>query len=183
MASITAPLVETQQVVTGTMYQITLSEGANGNGITRLDIGPYRFPGAPPLVRYPEAPTNELCPPGFQQLHWVTDERGASYLRFEGGRITPRDGDVVFQFTSNFPPSTDGGAVLTVWRDSVSESFTVPLPDYTQQPPRLNSRHDSTGLGRVYKGAGCLPQFVLTALSVCAGAAMIAAQLFHGLQR
>ena len=172
MATITAPLVETQQVVTGTMYQINVAEGTNGTGITRIDIGPYRFAGIPPQIKFPEAPTNELCPPGFHPVHWITDQRGASYLRFDGGRIEPGDGEVVFQLTSNFPPAMDGEAVLTVWRDNQSESFRVPVPDYTQRPPERNSRHDSTGLGRVYKGSGCLPQFILTIL--CVGTGIVA---------
>ena len=167
MATISAPRVQTQQVVTGTMYQISIAESADGTGITKLEIGPYRFDGAPPQVKYPEAPTNELCPPGFHPVHWETDDKGASYLLFDGGRIASPDGEVVFQFTSNYPPATYGGATLTVWRDNLPESFRVPLPDYTQQPPKFNSRHDSTGLGRIYKGTGCIGHILLVAAGLC----------------
>lgn len=168
MATISAPRVQTQQVVTGTMYQISIAETADGTGITRLEIGPYRFGGVQTQVKYPEAPTNELCPPGFHPLCWETDGKGVSFLRFDGGRIAAPDGEVVFQFTSNYPPAMDGDAVLTVWRGNVPESFRVPLPDYTQKPPQFNSRHDSTGLGRIYKGSGCIGHVLLIAVGLYA---------------
>ncbi|HEY3329974.1 MAG TPA: hypothetical protein VGK19_08145 [Capsulimonadaceae bacterium] len=168
MPTISAPLVETQQVVTGTLYQIAIAEGANGTGITRLEIGPYRFAGIPPQYKYPEAPTNELCPPDFKPVRWVTNEKGESYLRFEGGRIMPEDGDAIFQLTSNFPPSSGNGPVITIYRDNKTEDFVVPVPDYTQKPAKLNSRHDSTGLGRVYKQTGCMPQLILSAMGIVA---------------
>ena len=174
MPTISAPLVETQQVVTGTLYQITIAEETNGSGITRIDIGPYHFPGIPPQIKYPEAPTNELSPPDFRPVRWVTDAKGNSSLRFEGGRILPEDGETVFQLTSNFPPSSGNGPIITVYRDGRSEDFKVPVPDYTQKPPARNSRHDSTGLGRVYKGSGCLPQFILGAMCIVAAVVAIA---------
>jgi hypothetical protein len=174
MPTITAPHVETQQVVTGTLYQITLAEETNGTGITRIDIGPYRFPGIPPQIKYPEAPTNELSPADFRPVRWVTEDNGNSYLRFEGGRILPEDGETVFQLTSNFPPALGNGPVLTVYRDGRKEDFNAPVPDYTQKPPKLNPRHDSVGLGRVYKQTGCLPQVVLGGMCLIAAVVSIA---------
>ena len=105
MPMITAPYVETQQVVTGFMYQLHIAEEANGPGITRLDIGPYFFGGAAGRVTYPEAVTNEMTPPGWQAIRWYTDEAGASWLRWEGGRLNSEDGEMLFQVTSNYPPS------------------------------------------------------------------------------
>ncbi|MDR3707999.1 MAG: hypothetical protein P4L33_06845 [Capsulimonadaceae bacterium] len=173
MATITAPLVETHQVVTGILYQISLSEAADSTGITRVEIGPYRFRSGPNGPMYPEAPTCELTPPGFQAVRWITDAGGASYLYFEGGRLLPGDGEVVFQLTSNYPPSTDSSASLVVWRDNRPESFRVPCPDYTKSPPTRNARHDSRGLGRIYQQAGCLPQLTL-AICLSAVAAALA---------
>jgi|SRR5579883_527240 len=166
MPAITAPLVETQPVVTGIMYDMTINEEENGTGITRIDIGPYYFPG--PTPKYPEPVTNELAPSGWNSIRWVTDPDGTSWLRFEGGILRAEDGEVVFRYTSNFPPSTSGPAHLIVWRGSRKEDFNVPVPDYTQPAIRRNSRHDCTGQGAVYKQWGCFPQLVLGALGLMA---------------
>src|SRR3712207_8135098 len=45
--------------------------------------------------------SNELCPPGWQGIRWVTDDNGASWLRWEGGRLTPEEGEMLFRLTSN----------------------------------------------------------------------------------
>jgi hypothetical protein len=158
MALYTAPLMETEQVVSGINYQLTISEADGGTGITRIEFGPYRFPLRNGLVKYPEAPTNELCPSGWQQVGWVTGRDGASWLRFEGGVLYPEDGYKVFQFTSNFPPVTGGVHKMNVWRGTRIESFDVPVPDYSQPPPARNPRRDSTGLGAVYKQWGLFPK-------------------------
>ena len=157
MASITSPQIETQLVVTGTNYQLTIAEASTETGITRIEIGPYYFTGATGQVKYPEAPTNEMVPSGWQQIHWVTERDGSSWLRFEGGIITADQGERVFQFTSNFPPSSSGLAKLRIWRGTRTEKFAVNVPDYDQKPPVRNSRRDSTGFGEIYKklvGAG-----------------------------
>jgi hypothetical protein len=161
MASITAPYIETQQVVTGTNYLLTIAESDTESGITRIEIGPYHFVGAAGQKKYPEAPTNELVPAGWGQIHWVQDEHGNSWLRFEGGIIVAKDGDRLFQFTSNFPPSNNGTAQLRIWRGNRPETFEANLPDYNQAPPARNSRRDTSGLGRVYQKWGCLPQVIL----------------------
>ncbi|HEX5324477.1 MAG TPA: hypothetical protein VFW40_11870 [Capsulimonadaceae bacterium] len=166
MPAITAPFVETQPVVTGIMYQVTLNEEANGTGITRIEFGPYFFPG--PNPKYPEPVTNELAPSGWSPIRWVTEADGASWLRYEGGNLQPEDGEVVFRFTSNFPPSTSGPAHMIVWRGSRKEDFDVPVPDYTQEAIRRNSRHDCIGQGSVYKQWGCFPQLILGMLGLAA---------------
>lgn len=170
MPTITSPLVETQKVVTGTIYQITIAEESGGSGITRIDIGPYQFPGVAPRVQFPEAVTNELCPPGWEQICWYVDPKGQAWLRYEGGRIMPEDGHLVFQYTSNYPPTSDGSAYMVIWHDNRSEKQMAPVPDYSVSPPKMNSRHDSTGLGRDYKQWGCMPQLVLGALAIAAAA-------------
>lgn len=159
MPAITAPLVETQPVVTGIMYQAALNEEAGGTGITRIDFGPYYFGG--PQPKYPEPVTNELVPPGWSPIRWVTESDGSSWLRFEGGTILPEDGEVVFRFTSNYPPSTSGPAHMLVWRGQRKEDFDVPVPDYTRPAIRRNSRHDCIGQGNVYQQWGCFPQLIL----------------------
>ncbi len=167
MPSVTAPYVETQQVVTGFIYQLYVAENENGPGITRLEIGPYYFPGTPPKVKYPEAVTNEMCPPGWQAVRWVTDSAGASWLRWQGGRLTPEDGETIFQMTSNYPASNEG-ASLNVWRTNAKspERFSIAAPDYSQPPPQINPRHDVIGRGKTFvTGSGCAPPTVL-ALSV-----------------
>lgn len=166
MPILTAPYVETQQVVTGFMYQLHIAEETNGPGITRLDIGPYFFGGAAGRVPYPEAVTNELCPPGWQAIRWYTDEAGASWLRWEGGRLDTEDGETLFQVTSNYPPSnTDAG--LHVWRGSrAPERFAIKAPDYSQEPPANNPRHDVKGQVAFAKGAGCAPPMVLAMLGI-----------------
>ena len=168
MPTITAPLVETQHVVTGTLYQVTIGEEQNGSGITRLDIGPYQFPGVAPNLDFPEAVTSELTPPGWEPIRWIVDSKGSAWLRFEGGRLLPQDGEMVFQYTSNHPPVSDGSQYMVVWRDGRSDKHIAPVPDYSVPPPKLNSRHDSTGLGRDYKQWGCLPQLVIGLLSLLA---------------
>jgi hypothetical protein len=168
MPSITAPLVETQAVVTGTMYQITIGEEQNGTGITRIDIGPYQFPGVGPQLDFPEAVTNELCPPGWQPIRWYVDAKGAAWLRFDGGRLLPEQGEMVFQYTSNHSPTSDGSAYMVIWRDGRSEKQIAPVPDYSVPPPARNTRHDSTGQGRAYKQWGCMPQLILGALVILA---------------
>ena len=166
MPAITAPLVETQYVVTGILYQTTLQEDENGTGITRIEIGPYHF--GSPEPKYPEPVTNELAPPGWSPIRWVTDESGASWLRYEGGIIRREDGEVVFSFTSNFPPTSTGPARMVIWRGNRAEYFTVPTPDYTQPAIRRNTRHDCVGQGRVYKQFGCFPQLALGLMSLAA---------------
>ena len=158
MATITAPYVETQQVVTGFMYQLHVGEEQNGQGITRLDIGPYFFAGAAPQVKYPEAVTNEMCPPGWQAVRWVTDDGGASWLRWQGGILYPEDGEMLFQLTSNYPPSNTDAA-LHVWRvgGKSPERYAISAPDYTQAPPENNPRHDVLGQKSFVKGKGCAP--------------------------
>jgi len=167
MPTVTAPYVETQQVVTGFMYQLHISEETGGPGITRLDIGPYYFSGRAPQVKYPEAVTNELCPPGWQGIRWITDESGASWLRWEGGRLSEEDGEAVFQLTSNYP-AREGGPALYVWRAGrrAAEKYNVPVPDYTQSPPKINARHDVIGNGTTFAARkGCAPVFI--AVSLC----------------
>ena len=168
---ITAPYVETMQVVTGIMYQLTIAEEANGPGITRLDIGPYFFGGAADRVPYPEAVTNEMTPPGWQAIHWFTDEAGASWLRWEGGRVEAEDGEMLFQVTSNYPPTnTDAG--LYVWRGNRSpERYAISAPDYSSTPPANNPRHDVKGQVAFAQGKGCAPMLVLAALG--AGAMLV----------
>ena len=165
MAAITAPYVETQQVVTGFIYQLHIAEEDNGPGITRLDIGPYFFTGAPPQVKYPEAVTNEMCPPDWQAIRWVTDDGGASWLRWQGGRITAAEGEQILQLTSNYPPSNTG-AQLHVWRAGAktAERFTVSAPDYSQEPPRNNPRHDVKGQKSFAQATGCAPLLALGAV-------------------
>jgi len=158
MPTVTAPYVETQQVVTGFMYQLHIAEADGGPGITRLDIGPYHFDGKPPQVKYPEAVTNELCPPGWQAIRWVTDENGSSWLRWEGGVLHDADGEIIFQMTSNYPPSEEG-ASLHVWRGDrrTPERFIIATPDYRQAPPDINPRHDVVGQKAFSAGPGCAP--------------------------
>ncbi len=151
MASITAPNIETQQVVTGISYFLTIAESDSGTGITRVEIGPYFFEGTSERIKYPEAPTNELVPAGFSQIHWVQDPDGSSWLRFDGGTLRASDGEQVFHFTSNFPPSNEGLAKLRIRRGSRSETFEVNVPDYSNTPPKRNARRDSTGLGKYYR--------------------------------
>ncbi|MBV9848061.1 MAG: hypothetical protein JO250_00085 [Armatimonadetes bacterium] len=169
MAAITAPYVETQQVVTGFIYQLHIAEEENGTGITRLDIGPYFFPGAPPRVKYPEAVTNEMCPPGWQGIRWVSDAGGASWLRWEGGRLRAEDGEQIFQLTSNYPPSNTG-AQLYVWRQGAksADRFTLSAPDYSQPPPKNNPRHDVKGQKSFAQATGCAPLLALGALILAA---------------
>ena len=152
MASITAPFVETQQVVTGFMYQLQIGEEANGLGITRLDIGPYYFPGAAPQIRYPEAVTNEMTPPGWAAIRWYTDEAGASWLRWDGGRIVTEDGEMLFQMTSNYPPSQSGAALYVFRGKQGPERYAIAAPDYSQPPPAVNPRHDVKGPASVRTG-------------------------------
>ena len=168
MPSVTAPYVETQQVVTGFMYQLQVGEEENGQGITRLDIGPYFFPRAAPQIKYPEAVTNEMCPPGWQAVRWHTDEAGASWLRWQGGRILAEDGEMLFQLTSNYPPSNTGAA-LHVWRGNATstERYPISAPDYSQTPPQINPRHDVLGQKTFAQGKGCAP-FVLMAGALAA---------------
>ncbi len=163
MPTLTAPYVETQQVVTGYLYQLSLGEEPNGQGITRLDIGPYFFPGAAPSVKYPEAVTNEMCPPGWDAVRWVTDDAGASWLRWQGGRLDAEDGEALFQLTSNYPP-TNTDAALFVYRGNSrnSERYAISAPDYSQPPPAINPRHDVKGQAAFAQGAGCAPPLVLT---------------------
>ena len=168
MASITAPYVETSQVVTGFMYQLSIAEEANGSGITRLDIGPYSFPGAAPQIKYPEAVTNEMTPPGWAAIRWFTDESGASWLRWEGGRIATEDGEMLFQVTSNYPPSYSG-ASLYVWRGPRDpQRYAIAAPDYTQSPPVVNPRHDVKGQLSFAQGTGCTPLLIFAALGLAA---------------
>jgi hypothetical protein len=160
MPTVTAPYIETQQVVTGRMYELTIAEQDGGQGITRLEIGPYYFPGVAPRIKYPEAVTNEACPPDWSGIRWVTDENGASWLRWDGGRLMPEDGEMVFRLTSNYPPSDRGQAALLVWRGAskTPERFKVPVPDYSQPPPQINPRHDVIGKGITFVArGGCLP--------------------------
>ena len=166
MPTITAPYVETQQVVTGFMYQLHVAESADGPGITRLDIGPYFFGGAQGVVKYPEAVTNEMAPPGWAAVRWYTDEAGASWLRWEGGRLDPEDGEAIFQLTSNYP-ATNTDAGLHVKRGSrPSERYTISAPDYSQEPPAINPRHDVKGQVAFAKGAGCAPPLVLALFAI-----------------
>jgi hypothetical protein len=163
MPTVTAPYVETQQVVTGFMYQLHIGEEDNGPGITRLDIGPYFFSGTPPQIKYPEAVTNEMCPPGWQAVRWYTDEAGASWLRWQGGRLLAEDGEAIFQLTSNYPAiNTD--AALSVWHGNSksADRYAISAPDYTQSPPQINPRHDILGQKQFAQGKGCAP-FVLMA--------------------
>ena len=168
MAMITAPYVETQQVVTGFMYQLQIAEEANGPGITRMDIGPYFFSGAAPRIKYPEAVTNEMTPPGWAAIRWFTDEAGASWLRWEGGRLDSEDGEMLFQMTSNYPPS-NSSAGLYVWRGSrAPERYPIAAPDYSQPPPANNPRHDVKGQIAFAPGSGCAPLFLLAAFGIAA---------------
>jgi hypothetical protein len=161
MPTITAPDIEVTQVVTGFMYQLSIAEEDGGVGIDRIDIGPYHFDGTPPRVKYPEAVTQEMAPPDWRSIRWITDGKGQSWLRFDGGTIRPDEGEALFQFTSNHAPATKSGPRLVVWRGARSETFDVPVPDYTRKAPARNARHDSTGRGEIYKQTGCLPQLVL----------------------
>lgn len=165
MPSLTAPFVEVTQVVTGFMYQLHIAEETGQPGITRLDIGPYFFSGAPPQIRYPEAVTNELCPPDWQAVRWVTDEGGQSWLRWQGGTLTAEDGVTTFQLTSNYP-AANTGAALHVFRGPkrAPDRFTISAPDYAQPPPANNSRHDVKGQAQ-FVGPGCAPSLVLSVLA------------------
>jgi len=167
MPTLTAPYVETQQVVTGYMYQLHIAEQSNGPGITRLDIGPYYFPGVPPRVKYPEAVTNELCPPGWQGIRWVTDESGASWLRWEGGKLREEDGETTFQLTSNYPARDNGTPALHVWRAGKRspDRYPIAAPDYTQPPPAINPRHDVMGRVSFASRTGCAPVFLVATLT------------------
>ena len=168
MAMITAPYVETQQVVTGFLYQLSIAEETNGPGITRLDIGPYFFGGAAPRTKYPESVTNEMTPPGWAAIRWFTDEAGASWLRWDGGRIASEDGEMLFQMTSNYPPSSSGVG-LYVWRGPRDpQRYPIAAPDYSQSPPAVNPRHDVKGQVAFTKGVGCAPLFLLAAFGVTA---------------
>ena len=170
MPMITAPYVETQQVVTGFMYQLTIAEEANGPGITRLDIGPYFFSGAAGRVSYPEAVTNEMTPPGWQAIRWYTDDAGASWLRWEGGRLEAADGEMLFQVTSNYPPS-NSDAALYVWRSNrAPERYAISAPDYSAEPPANNPRHDVKGQVAFAQGKGCAPSLALAMLGAAAAA-------------
>ena len=180
MPTVTAPYIDTQQVVTGFMYQLHIAEQSGGQGITRMDIGPYRFPGSPPLVKYPEAVTNEMCPPGWSAIRWITDASGQSWLRWQGGRLNHEDGEVIFQMTSNYPATHEtAGPALYVFRggSEKSERFEIPTPDYSTPPPQINPRHDVIGKGTTFvrgtvdedgkkvakmTGAGCVPAITLT---------------------
>jgi len=180
MPTVTAPYIETSQVVTGFMCQLHIAEGAGGQGITKLEIGPFRFPGTPPLVKYPEAVTNEMCPPGWAAIHWITDASGQSWLRWQGGRLSHEDGEVIFQMTSNYPPTHEHvGPALCVYRGSSDkgERYEIPTPDYSTPPPQINPRHDVIGKGGTFvrgtvdedgkkvakmSGAGCVPMIALT---------------------
>ncbi len=166
MPTLTAPYVETQQVVTGYMYQLHISEESNGPGITRLDIGPYYFAGHLPLVKYPEAVTNEMCPPGWQAVRWVTDESGASWLRWQGGVLKAEDGEAIFQLTSNYPSRDDGVPALHVWRSGrkAPERYAIPAPDYSQAPPTVNPRHDVVGKSSFAARTGCAPVLIVAGL-------------------
>ena len=179
MPTVTAPYIDTTQVVTGFMYQLHIAEQSGGQGITRLEFGPFRFPGTAPLVKYPEAVTNEMCPPGWGAIHWVTDESGQSWLRWQGGRLSEDDGEVIFQMTSNYPPTHEtAGPALYVFRGTSekSERYNCPTPDYSVPPPQINSRHDVIGKGTTFvrgttdengnkvskmTGAGCAPMIAL----------------------
>jgi hypothetical protein len=174
MPTITAPNIEVTQVVTGFIYEISISEDDSGSGITRIEIGPYFFSGVPPRVVYPEAVTNELTPSGWSQIGWITDTKGQSWLRFNGGVIKPGDGEAIFQFTSNYKAAAGSGPRLVVWHGARSETFDVPVPDYSSEPPLRNSRHDSTGLGKVYRQSGCMPQTVLCCLIAASLIALVA---------
>ena len=168
MPMITAPYVETQQVVTGFMYQLTIAEETNGPGITRLDIGPYFFGGAAGRVSYPEAVTNEMTPPGWQAIRWYTDEAGASWLRWEGGRLEAADGEMLFQVTSNYP-SSNSDAGLYVWRvGRAPERYAISAPDYSAEPPTNNPRHDVKGQVAFAQGKGCAPVLALAMLGAAA---------------
>ncbi|MGO8670706.1 MAG: hypothetical protein ACLQVD_04990 [Capsulimonadaceae bacterium] len=167
MPTITAPYVETQQVVTGFMYQLHIAAEDDGFGISRLDIGPYRFSGVPPLVKYPEAVTNEMCPPGWESIRWVTDDSGTSWLRWEG-HLDHTDGEQIFQMTSNYPPTTTGGNIY-VFRGNGGkpEKYSVAVPDYSKAPPQINSRRDVVGQGTIFQnGPGCAPTMALGAALV-----------------
>jgi hypothetical protein len=168
MATITAPYVETQQVVTGFMYQLYIAEETNGPGITRLDIGPYFFSGTAAHTKYPEAVTNEMTPPGWAAIRWVTDEAGASWLRWEGGRLDSQDGEMLFQVTSNYPAS-NSVAGLYVWRGQrAPERYAISAPDYSQHPPAINPRHDVKGQLAFTQGVGCAPVVVMALGGVAA---------------
>lgn len=163
MPTVTAPYVETQQVVTGYIYQLHIGEEQNGQGITRLDIGPYFFPrSVGGTTKYPEAVTNEMCPPGWDAVRWYTDEAGASWLRWEGGRLDTEDGEAIFQLTSNYP-SANTEAALYVWRGNgrTPERYAISAPDYSQTPAQINPRHDVKGQKQFAKGSGCAPPMVL----------------------
>jgi len=159
MPTVTSPYVETKQVVTGIIYQLSIAEDTGGPGITRLDIGPCHFAGIPPKVKYPEAVTNELCPAGWKAIRWVTEPDGKSWLRWDGGILRPEDGNILFQMTSNYPAATSD-AELWVWRGKSSEPqrFQISAPDYTLTPPKINNRHDVIGQGTIFQtGSGCAP--------------------------
>lgn len=165
MPTVTAPYVETTRVVTGFLYQLSIAENAEGRGITRLDIGPYYFAGATGRISYPEAVTNEMCPSGWQAVRWFTDDGGASWLRWDGGRLDPEDGEALFQVTSNYPPTNGDAAALHVWRVGAKspERYPTVTPDYSVEPPAINPRHDVIGRGQTFlRGTGCLPPLVLT---------------------
>ncbi len=163
---LTAPYIETQQVVTGFLYQLHIAEENSGAGITRLDIGPYFFGGTAGRVPYPEAVTNEMTPPGWQAIHWHTDEAGASWLRWEGGRLDAEDGELIFQMTSNYPPGR-GDAALYVGRGRRgSDRFAVAAPDYSQHPPVVNARHDVKGQVAFARSTGCAPLLLLGVVGV-----------------
>lgn len=168
MPTVTAPYVETQQVVTGFIYQLHIGEETDRPGITRLDIGPYFFTDAGPQKKYPEAVTNEMCPPGWNAVRWYTDEAGASWLRWQGGRLLPEDGEAIFQLTSNYP-ATNTDAALYVWRGNAKtpDRYAISAPDYSQTPAKINPRHDVTGKKQFAKGSGCAPPLVFALAALC----------------
>ncbi len=169
MAMITAPYVETQQVVSGFLYQLAIGEEENGPGITRLDIGPYYFGGAASAAPYPEALTNEMTPPGWAAVRWFTDGAGASWLRWDGGRIAPEDGEMLFQMTSNYPacaPSGSGVGLYVGRGTRTPERFAIAAPDYSQSPPVVNSRHDVKGQIAFAPTTGCAPVLLLAAAGI-----------------
>ena len=116
MRAITAPMVETQPVVTGTLYQITLAEADGESGITRIEIGPYEFPGVP--VRYASAGFDNLvvypqpATPGAALL--ITYARGPLPLvkPLDVPELPAADHPALWQFAVTRLRLTEGGQEL-----------------------------------------------------------------------
>ena len=136
------------------MYQLHIGEEANGQGITRLDIGPYYFPAGAAAGQIPGSRDQRDDPAGLgRRSAGITDEAGASWLRWQGGRHCPEDGEMLFQMTSNYPPSQHRCGPVRLARQARPGALRIAAPDYSQPPPQINPRHDVKGQKRSRRAA------------------------------